>query len=218
MMHSPSFFASAMAFAASLGCFGEAPSTPTLPPPDRDLPPSGIQTAVFAGGCFWGVEAVFRHVRGVERAVSGYAGGEAATATYQQVCTGRTGHAEAVEVTFDSSVVSFGTLLRIFFSVVHDPTQKDRQGPDIGPQYRSAVFVSSEQQEEVVQGYIQKLNATGLFPSPVATVIEPLRAFYPAEPYHQNFLDRNPAHPYIVIHDLPKIAALKKHYPNLVQV
>ncbi len=217
MTNSPSLFASAMAFAASLGCFGEAPSTASLPLPDRDLPPSGVQTAVFAGGCFWGVEAVFRHVRGVSRAVSGYAGGEASTATYQQVCSGRTGHAEAVEVTFDSSVVSFGTLLRVFFSVVHDPTQKDRQGPDIGSQYRSAVFATSPLQEEVVREYIQKLNASGLFSSPLATVVEPLRAFYPAEPYHQNFLDKNPAHPYIVIHDLPKIAALKKHYPEIAQ-
>ena len=217
MTHSSSLFASAMAFAASLGCFGEAPATASLPSPDRDLPPSGIQTAVFAGGCFWGVEAVFRHVRGVVRSVAGYAGGDASTATYQQVCTGRTGHAEAVEVTFNSSVVSFGTLLRIFFSVVHDPTQKDRQGPDIGPQYRSAVFAGSVAQEEVVREYIQKLNASARFSSPLATAIEPLRAFYPAEPYHQNFLDRNPAHPYIVVHDLPKIAALKKHYPDLVQ-
>ena len=216
MTHSPSIFASAMAFAASLGCFGDAPSTSTLPPPDNDVPPPGVQTAVLAGGCFWGVEAVFRHVRGVSKSVSGYAGGEASTATYQQVCSGRTGHAEAVEVTFDSSVVSFGTLLRIFFSVVHDPTQKDRQGPDIGTQYRSAVFVTSPRQEEVVRAYIQKLNESNLFSSPLATVIEPLRAFYPAESYHQDFLARNPAHPYIVIHDLPKIAALKKHYPDLV--
>ncbi|MGC8529603.1 MAG: peptide-methionine (S)-S-oxide reductase MsrA [Leptospirillia bacterium] len=217
MTHSPSLFASAMAFAASLGCFGEAPATPSLPSPDRDIPPSGTQTAVFAGGCFWGVEAVFRHVRGVVRSVSGYAGGEASTATYQQVCTGRTGHAEAVEVTFDSSVVSFGTLLRIFFSVIHDPTQKDRQGPDIGPQYRSAVFATSPLQEGVAREYIEKLNASGLFPKPLATVVAPLRAFYPAEPFHQNFLLKNPAHPYIVIHDLPKIAALKKHYPEIFQ-
>ncbi len=216
MTHAPSIFASAMVFAASLGCFGEAPATSPLPPPDDDLSPSGVQTAVLAGGCFWGVEAVFRHVRGVSKSVSGYAGGEASTATYQQVCSGRTGHAEAVEVTFDSSVVSFGTLLRIFFSVVHDPTQKDRQGPDIGTQYRSAVFVTSPRQEEVVRAYIQKLNESNLFSSPLATVIEPLRAFYPAESYHQDFLARNPAHPYIVIHDLPKIAALKKHYPDLV--
>jgi len=218
MSLSHSLFSSTVFFAASIGCFGEAPAVSPLPPPDRDIPPGATMKTVLAGGCFWGVEAVFRNVRGVMKAVSGYAGGEAKTATYDQVSTGRTGHAEAVEVTFDSQVVSFGTLLRIFFSVAHDPTQKNRQGPDIGTQYRSAVFTVSPEQGEVVSAYIAKLEKSGLYPNPVATEILPLSAFYPAEPYHQDFLDRNPSHPYIVTHDLPKLAALRKHFPDLVRV
>lgn len=218
MSLSHSLLGSSLFFAASIGCFGEAPAVAPLPPPDRDIPPGSTMKAVLAGGCFWGVEAVFRHVRGVVGAVSGYAGGEAGTATYAQVSTGRTGHAEAVEVTFDSREVSFGTLLRVFFSVVHDPTQKDRQGPDIGSQYRSAIFAVTPEQGEVASAYLEQLEKSGLFPRPLATLVLPLPAFIPAEPYHQDFLDRNPTHPYIVTHDLPKIAALRKHYPEIFRV
>ena len=196
---------------------GVAFAASPLPAPVVDLPAAsvpGSQTAVFAGGCFWGVEAVFRHVKGVSKAVSGYAGGSAKTADYERVSTGSTGHAEAVEVTYDPAQVSYGALLRIFFSVAHDPTQLNRQGPDYGTQYRSAIFFTNDEQKRVAQGYIEQLGQAKAFPSPIVTQLVPLPAFYPAEAYHQNYLALHPTQPYIVMHDLPKLAQLKQQFPD----
>lgn len=195
-----------------------ATSAVTLPAPVADIPASvvkGTQTAVFAGGCFWGVEAVFRHVKGVTRAVSGYAGGTAQTADYEKVSSGATGHAESVEVTYDPAQVSYGQLLRVFFAVAHDPTQLNRQGPDVGTQYRSAVFFVNDEQKSVAQAYVNQLNAAKTFSRPIVTEIVTLPAFYAAEAYHQNYAARNPNQPYIVIHDLPKVAHLKEQFPAL---
>jgi peptide-methionine (S)-S-oxide reductase len=174
----------------------------------------GTRTAVLAGGCFWGVEAVFEHVRGVSRVVSGYAGGTAETAQYERVSAGTTGHAESVEITYDPSQVSYAELLRIFFSVAHDPTQRNRQGPDTGPQYRSAIFYADEAEKATAQAYIEQLDGAKVFSRPVVTEVAKLSQFFPAEAYHQDFLVRNPAHPYIVYHDLPKLAALKAQFPQ----
>ena len=186
-----------------------------IPPPAADLTESGTSaTAIFAGGCFWGVQGVFQHVNGVTRAVSGYSGGAADTATYEQTGSGTTGHAETVEVTYDPSVVSYGDLLQIYFSVAHNPTQLNYQGPDHGTQYRSTIFPVSDEQAEIARAYIAQLDATGLFEGPIVTTIEPFDAFYPAEQYHQDFLTLNPTWPYIVFHDLPKIAALKPLFPD----
>jgi peptide-methionine (S)-S-oxide reductase len=188
-----------------------------LPAPVVDISAAsvqGSQTAVFAGGCFWGVEAVFRHVKGVSKAVSGYAGGSAKTADYERVSTGSTGHAEAVEVTYDPAQVTYGALLRIFFSVAHDPTQLNRQGPDYGTQYRSAIFFTNDEQKRVAQGYIEQLGQAKVFPSPIVTQLVALPAFYPAEAYHQNYLALHPTQPYIVMHDLPKLAQLKQQFPD----
>jgi len=196
---------------------GVAFAASPLPAPVVDLPAAsvpGSQTAVFAGGCFWGVEAVFRHVKGVSKAVSGYAGGNAKTADYERVSTGSTGHAESVEVTYDPAQVSYGALLRIFFSVAHDPTQLNRQGPDYGTQYRSAIFFTNDEQKRVAQGYIEQLGQAKVFPSPIVTQVVPLPAFYPAEAYHQNYLALHPTQPYIVMHDLPKLAQLKQQFPD----
>jgi peptide-methionine (S)-S-oxide reductase len=170
-------------------------------------------TAVFAGGCFWGVQGVFQHVIGVESAVSGYAGGAAETATYEQTNSGTTGHAEAVQVTYDPDVVSYGDLLQIFFSVAHNPTQLNYQGPDQGTQYRSAIFPTSDEQAEVARAYIAQLDTAGEFGEPIVTTIEDLPAFYPAEDYHQDFLALNPTYPYIAVHDMPKIEALRTLFP-----
>ena len=167
-----------------------------------------------AGGCFWGVQGVFQHVEGVRNAVSGYAGGEADTAHYRVVGSGRTGHAEAVEVSFDPQVISYGEVLQIFFSVAHDPTEKNRQGPDVGPQYRTAIFPRDAEQARIAKDYIAQLDATGLYRAPIATTIEPGRAFYPAEDYHQDYLTLNPTQPYIVHNDLPKIEHLKRLFPQ----
>ena len=203
---------------AGIGCFGEATGADKpFPEPEAESSGGGIEKAVLAGGCFWGVDAVFKHVRGVSKVLSGYAGGSADTASYEIVSSGRTGHAEAVEITFDSRLVSFGTLLRIFFSVAHDPTEVNRQGPDVGTQYRSAIFYVTKDQEKVAKSYIDQLSRSGLFSRPIATEVVPLAAFYPAEDYHQNFLEEHPTYPYIVYHDLPKLAALKKLYPELWQ-
>jgi len=174
---------------------------------------AGVQTAVLAGGCFWGVDAVFKHVRGVARVVSGYAGGDAATAQYEVVSTGTTGHAEAVQITFDPSQVSYAELLRIFFAVAHDPTELNRQGPDTGTQYRSAIFYTSEAQKDTALAYIEQLTKAKVFPAPIVTQVVPLPAFYPAEEYHQNFLAQHPDYPYIVFYDLPKLRALKAQFP-----
>jgi len=172
------------------------------------------EVAVFAGGCFWGVQGVFQHVKGVTSAVSGYDGGAKETAHYRVVGTGTTGHAESVRVTFDPKVISYGQLLQIYFSVAHDPTELNRQGPDVGTQYRSAIFAMSPEQEKVAKAYIAQLNATRIFPAPIATKIEPDRGFVAAEDYHQDFLTLNPTHPYIVFNDLPKIESLKKLFPG----
>jgi len=187
-----------------------------LPPPALDMPQggSGLQTAVFAGGCFWGVQGVFEHVKGVTRAVSGYAGGHVANPGYEQVSSGATGHAESVSVTFDPAQVSYGTLLRIFFSVALDPTQKDRQGPDWGTQYRSELFVNGADQEHVAKAYVAQLEAAHAFNHPIATRIDPAGPFYPAEGYHQDYLDRHPDAPYIAINDMPKVQALQTLFPE----
>jgi peptide-methionine (S)-S-oxide reductase len=187
-----------------------------VPAPAIDEPPSSrpSEVAVVAGGCFWGVQAVYQHVKGVTGAVSGYAGGEERTAEYEMVGTGRTGHAESVRIAFDPRLVTYGRLLQIFFSVAHDPTELNRQGPDEGPQYRSAIFPASAEQARIARAYIQQLNDAKLFGAPVVTTVEEGRAFYRAEDYHQDFLERNPTHPYIVINDLPKIADLKRLFPE----
>jgi len=173
------------------------------------------ETAVFAGGCFWGVQGVFQHVNGVTRAVSGYAGGEKNTADYETVSTGRTGHAESVQVTFDPHKISYGQLLRVYFSVAHDPTELNYQGPDHGTQYRSALFPVDAEQAHVAQAYIAQLDQGRVFGAPIVTKIEPERTFYPAESYHQNYLTLHPDSPYIVYNDLPKIEALKQAFPSL---
>ena len=173
------------------------------------------ESAVFAGGCFWGVDAVFKHVRGVSQVVSGYAGGTAETATYNLVSTGGTGHAESVQITFDPSRVSYADLLRIFFSVAHDPTQVGGQGPDVGPQYRSAVFFATAEQQATAQAYIDQLNRVKAFRNPIATEVVTLKAFYAAEPYHQDYLEKHPENPYIVFNDLPKLEALQRQFPTM---
>jgi len=173
------------------------------------------ETAVLAGGCFWGVQAVFQHVKGVSNAVSGYAGGSRANAHYDLVSSGTTGHAESVSVTFDPSVVSYGRLLRIYFSVAHDPTQRNYQGPDHGTQYRSAIFPTSAGQARVARAYVKQLNKAKVFDAPVVTTVEPGRRFYPAEAYHQNYLVDHPNQPYIAINDKPKVEALKQVFPAL---
>ncbi|WP_242414869.1 peptide-methionine (S)-S-oxide reductase MsrA [Sphingomonas panni] len=181
-----------------------------------DVPPTpGLATAVLAGGCFWGMEAVFERVKGVKSVVSGYAGGTRQTATYDQVSTERTGHAEAIRITYDPRIVSYGTLLRVYFSVAHDPTQVNGQYPDSGPSYRSAIFAQTPAQALAARRYIAQLTRAKAFPKPIATKIE-TGAFYPAEPYHQDFARRNPSHPYIVRWDKPKVAAAKAAYPGLV--
>ena len=182
-----------------------------IPAPALDAQASdGIQTAVLAGGCFWGVQGVFQHTSGVINAVSGYAGGSKATADYTMVSTGSTGHAEAVEIKYDPKKISYGKILQIFFSVAHDPTQLNRQGPDSGPQYRSAIFTTNDEQKKVADAYIAQLNAAKVYKKPIVTKLGPLEAFYPAEPYHQDYLTLHPNQPYIAYNDLPKIENLKK--------
>ena len=175
----------------------------------------GAQTAVFSGGCFWGVDAVFKHVKGVSRVVSGYAGGGASTAEYEVVSTGTTGHAESVEVTYDPSQVSYGDLLKVFFYAAHDPTELNRQGPDSGTQYRSAIFFTNAEQKKIADDYIAQLDHAKTFPEPIVTQVVPLKGFYPAEAYHQNYLERHPDNPYIVINDLPKLDLLREKFPQL---
>ncbi|RBP00240.1 peptide-methionine (S)-S-oxide reductase [Roseiarcus fermentans] len=188
-----------------------------VPPPALDELATGAsrEVAVLAGGCFWGVQGVFQHVDGVASAVSGYAGGAAATAHYDMTSEGNTGHAESVKVTFDPNRISYGKLLQIYVSVAHDPTELNRQGPDEGTQYRSAIFPTSEGQAKVAEAYIAQLNAAHAFAAPVVTTIEPGKTFYPAEAYHQDFLVRNPTYPYIVFNDLPKVEALKRLFPEV---
>jgi peptide-methionine (S)-S-oxide reductase len=189
-----------------------------LPAPALDMP-AGIEnpreTAVFAGGCFWGVQAVFQHTQGVLNAVSGYAGGQRETANYTSIGTGRTGHAESVQITYDPKQISYGKLLQVYFSVAHDPTQLNRQGPDFGAQYRSAVFYTSASQKEVAERYVAQLDAARLFPGKIVTQLTPLNGFYPAEAYHQDYATLNPHSPYIARFDLPKIANLKSVMPEV---
>jgi len=184
-----------------------------MPATDEVAGKAATEVAVFAGGCFWGVQGVFEHVKGVTRAVSGYAGGHLVNPGYEQVSAGSTGHAESVSVTFDPSRISYGNLLRIFFSVALDPTQVDRQGPDSGTQYRSALFVSGPDQERVARAYIAQLEASHAFSRPIATRIEPAGPFYPAEAYHQDYLEHHPDAPYIAINDMPKVRALQSLFP-----
>ena len=193
-----------------------AQETRRVPPPAVDEPASGAQreVAVLAGGCFWGVQGVFSHVDGVVSAVSGYSGGAAGTAHYEMTSRGDTGHAESVKIAFDPGKISYGRILQIYFSVAHDPTERDRQGPDEGTQYRSAIFPVSEAQAKVAKDYVAQLNGAHAFPSPVVTTIEPGKTFYPAEAYHQDFLAKNPTYPYIVYNDLPKVEALKRLFPE----
>lgn len=203
--------------AVALACLAHAAETPVIiTPPAVDNPkaPGSLQTAVLAGGCFWGVQGAYEHVRGVRKVLSGYAGGDKATAHYQIVGSGRTGHAESVQITFDPAEVSYGELLRIFFSVIHDPTQLNRQGPDSGTQYRSAIFYGDESQKKVAESYIGQLNAAKVFRKPIVTSVDPLKGFYSAEDYHQDFLIHNPTYPYIVYNDLPKIENLKRAFPE----
>ncbi|MFZ6655449.1 peptide-methionine (S)-S-oxide reductase MsrA [Undibacterium sp. TJN19] len=194
---------------------GEAAVVIAAPAVDVPAGSAKTETAVFAGGCFWGIQGVFQHVRGVSNAVSGYAGGKAATAHYELVGSGATGHAEAVQVTFDPTQVSYGKLLQIFFSVAHDPTQLNRQGPDTGTQYRSAVFPATPMQRNVAEKYIAQLNASHVFHAAMATTVEADTGFYPAESYHQNYLTLHPNEPYIAFNDLPKVENLKRVIPAL---
>ena len=197
-----------------------APATPAqpIPAPSFDVPLAdhpGHETAVFAGGCFWGTQSVFQRVKGVTHTEAGYSGGAAKTATYDQVTTESTGHAESVQVTFDPSKITYGTLLRIFFSVAHDPTTLNRQGPDVGTSYRSAIFFSSEEQHKIAQQYIAQLDAAHAFKGKIVTEVTPLKAFYKAEDYHQDYATKNPNQAYIQICDVPKTKALKAEFPDL---
>jgi len=198
------------------------PETPKLPfpSPAADTPlaaASGHQTAVLAGGCFWGIQAVFEHLKGVSSVTSGYAGGYVKSPSYESVSMGVTGHAESVSINYDPSQISYGQLLMIFFSVAHDPTQWNRQGPDTGSQYRSVIFYSNPEQKRIAQGYIAQLDAAKVYSRPIVTKVEPFQSFYPAENYHQDYLKRNPDNPYIVYNDLPKLENLKKIFPALYQ-
>ncbi len=207
-----------LAFLALLALALCSAAAAELPDPALDPPAAkgaGAQTAVFAGGCFWGVQAVFQHLNGVISATSGYSGGAAASARYDIVSGGRSGHAEAVRVVYDPARISYGQLLKVFFAVAHDPTQLNRQGPDHGTQYRSAIFTTGPEQERVARSYVAQLDRAGTYPARIVTAIGPLIAFYPAEDYHQDYLRLHPDQPYIVINDLPKLAELKRRYPGL---
>ncbi len=204
--------------AAAMWIAGPAPVRADFPDPPQEQAggSQGPQTAVLAGGCFWGMEGIFERLKGVQEVVSGYSGGEKATAHYELVGTGRTGHAESIRIVYDPARISYGTLLKVFFSVAHDPTELNYQGPDVGTQYRSVIFYADQEQKRIAEDYIHTLEADRVFSRPIVTQVVPLKAFYPAEDYHQNFMDRNPDYPYIVYWDLPKIANLQKTYPSLV--
>ena len=207
-----------MVAVAALAVFTSSHAAMPFPDPKVDTPPSpqkGTRSAVFAGGCFWGVEAVFKHVKGVTQSVSGYSGGDAKTAKYEMVSSGDTGHAESVRVTYDPARITYGQLLKVYFSVAHDPTELNRQGPDTGTQYRSAIFFADAEQKRVAESYIAQLQAARVFPRPIVTQVTPLKAFYEAEAYHQNYLAGHTDQPYIVINDLPKLANLQRQFPNL---
>jgi peptide-methionine (S)-S-oxide reductase len=198
-------------------CSAAAESARALPPPAADAAPSQASSAVvvLAGGCFWGVQGVFQHTKGVTSAISGYAGGDKKAAHYELVSTGNTGHAESVQITYDPRQISYGRLLQIFFSVVHDPTELNRQGPDTGTQYRSAIFPANDEQAQIAKAYIAQLDQAHAFKKAIVTKIEADRAFYPAEDYHQDYLTHNPTNPYIAINDLPKIEDLKRFLPDV---
>ncbi len=202
-------FVIALAFTAS----PSLAATPSLATGWTPAPPT--QTAVFAGGCFWGVEGVFEHLKGVQSATSGYAGGTVASPTYEQVSSGATGHAESVKVIFDPAQISYKQLLTVFFKVAHDPTELNRQGPDVGTQYRSIVFYSNDEQKQAAQEYMAELQAKKVFPKPIVTELVPLKAFYLAEEYHQGYMQRHPYSPYIMYNDAPKVARLEREFPNL---
>jgi peptide-methionine (S)-S-oxide reductase len=193
----------------------EAPVVIGSPAIDNPKSAGPLQTAVLSGGCFWGVQGVYEHVRGVKNVLAGYAGGERATAEYETVSSGTTGHAESVKITFDPSMVSYGQILQIAFSVVHDPTQLNRQGPDVGTQYRSAIFYADDAQKRIAEAYIKQLDQAHAFPRPIVTRVDPLKGFYPAEGYHQDYLIHNPTQPYIAIYDLPKIENFRRTFPEL---
>lgn len=221
---SPSFAKGALAaliLAAAGAAFWQSPAVSAedavvIPPPAMDeKAASGTETAIFAGGCFWGVQGVFQHVKGVTKAVSGYTGGDKDTAIYETVGSGRTGHAESVEITYEPSKVTYGQLLQVYFSVAHNPTQLNYQGPDSGTQYRSTIFAESDAQKKIAQSYIAQLDQAKVFAEPIVTTLETGKTFYPAENYHQDFLTLNPTYPYIVYNDLPKVANLKKLFPAL---
>jgi peptide-methionine (S)-S-oxide reductase len=194
-----------------------APAATLIPAPTVDAAPrdDGSQTAVIAGGCFWGIQAVFQHVKGVTRVLAGYSGGAKGTAAYETVSSGRTGHAESVEIMFDPHQVSYGRILQIYFSVAHDPTELNRQGPDVGTQYRSAIFYANDDQKRVAQAYVAQLTHAGVYSRPIVTKLGPLVAFYPAEAYHQDYAVLHPNNPYIATYDLPKLGELKRLFPNL---
>lgn len=194
-----------------------AESAVVIPAPAIDSPKAAgaTQTVVLAGGCFWGVQGVFQHMRGVRQAVSGYAGGDKASADYEKVSSGRTGHAESVQITYDPAQVSFGEILQVFFSVVHDPTQLNRQGPDHGPQYRSAIFYANDEQKKIAQAYIAQLDKANVYRGAIVTRVDPLAGFFAAEDYHQDYLINNPRNPYIVINDLPKVQNFSRTFPAL---
>jgi peptide-methionine (S)-S-oxide reductase len=207
-----------LALALGLGpALAQTEAPPVLVPPpvlDEAKGKTGSETAMLAGGCFWGVQAVFQHVKGVSRVVSGYAGGDKAEPTYEQVSSGRTGHAESVEIRFDPAQVSYGEILRIYFSVAHNPTELDRQGPDEGTQYRSDIFTADAEQARIARAYIDQLDAAHVFPEKIVTRIDPAQRFWPAEDYHQDFLTLHPDVPYIVFFDMPKLASLKRLFPD----
>jgi peptide-methionine (S)-S-oxide reductase len=201
-----------------MACNAVTASATAFPDPAVDAPLAsapGEQIAVLAGGCFWGLEAVFEHVKGVTNVKSGYSGGSASTAQYETVSTGETGHAESVQIIYDPSQVTYGQLLKVFFAVAHDPTQLNRQGPDSGTQYRSAIFYSNEDQKRIAQAYIDQLNHAKVFGRPIVTEVVILKSFYEAETYHQNYLVNHPDEPYIVVNDLPKVENLRKQLPGL---
>lgn len=220
MRRTPFHRLSLLAATAALALGFAAPSRAAeeavvIPAPAMDAAPaSGIQTAVVAGGCFWGVQGVFQHTAGVVNAVSGYAGGSKATADYHTVSGGATGHAESVEIKYDPKKISYGKILQIFFSVVHDPTQLNRQGPDVGTQYRSAIFTTSDEQKKIADAYIAQLNDAHVFKKPIVTKVGPLEAFYAAEGYHQDYLTLHPTQPYIAYNDIPKVENLKKLFAD----
>ena len=215
--HAPVFLLMVILFGV-VACNAGDRTAVSIPNPAVDStldPAKAEQTAVVAGGCFWGIQAVFQHVKGVISATSGYSGGAPNTAEYELVSNGDTGHAESVKITYDSSQITYGQLLRVFFSVAHDPTQLNRQGPDTGSQYRSSIFYGSDEQKRIAEAYIAQLEGAKVFPRPIVTQVVPLKAFYPAEAYHQDYAAHHPDNPYIVYNDAPKVAHLRQQFPDL---